>query len=100
MSNVGETFLQDSVASQSGLGTVRCLGFEVQARTLSRTGEVTQNAPPLAPSAAVAYQQRRADIISVRFMKTVAAAAVRCEWTDSATCSLEPELAERACSLL
>ena len=89
-----------SAVSQSGLGAVRCLGFEVFGRWGSQCIDLMPLLareksrgmhPRLRRGTALAYQQRWAGIISVGLMKAVAAAAVRGEGADVATCPLEPE---------
>ena len=89
-----------SAVSRSGLGAVRCLGFEVFGRWGSQSIELMPllareksrgTHPRLRRGTALAYQQRWTGIISVGLMKAVAAAAVRGEGADLTTCPLEPE---------
>ena len=89
-----------SAVSRSGLGAVRCLGFEVfggcGSQSIDLLPLLAQEMPHgmhprLRRGTALAYQQRWAGVISVGLMKAVAAAAVRGEGADLATCLLEPE---------
>ena len=88
--------------TQSGLGYLLCLGFEVFGRwgdqcvdLLPRLAREKSRGihPHLRRGTALAYQQRWAGVIAVAVMKAVFAAATRAEGSDIAPALLEPELA-------
>jgi hypothetical protein len=89
-----------AAVTDSGLGSLYCLGFEVFGRwgkqciellpLLAREKSRGMH-PRLRRGTALAYQQRWAGLMSVGLMRGVAAAAMRGEGSDLAATSLEPE---------
>ena len=88
-----------AAVTQSGLGSLYCLGFEVFGRWGKQSVELLPLLareksrgmhPRLRRGAALAYQARWAGLVSVGLMKAVAAAATRGEGADLATTTLEP----------
>ena len=88
-----------AAVTESGLGSLYCLGFEVFGRWSKQCIELLPLLareksrgmhPRLRRGIALAYQQRWAGIVSVGLMKGVAAAAMRGEGSDMAATFLEP----------
>jgi hypothetical protein len=89
-----------AAVTDSGLGSLYCLGFEVFGRwgkqciellpLLAREKSRGMH-PRLRRGTALAYQQRWAGLMSVGLIRGVAAAAMRGEGSDLAATSLEPE---------
>ena len=86
--------------TESGLGSLLCLGFEVFGRwgeqcvdLLPRLARAKSRGmhPRLRRGTALAYQRRWAGIISVALMRATFAAATRAEGSDIAVALLEPE---------
>ena len=89
-----------AAVTESGLGALYCLGFEVFGRWSKQCIELLPILareksrgmhPRLRRGTALAYQQRWAGLVSVGLMKGVAAAAMRSEGSDLTSTYLEPE---------
>lgn len=89
-----------AAVTQSGLGSLQCLGFEVFGRWGQQSIDLLPKLarekarvmhPRLRRGAALAYQRRWAGLISIGLMKAVAVAARRSHGADLATTLLEPQ---------